>query len=186
MRLLNLLPLLLLPPPCLPLAPYPALLSAVPSPSGSKLPADIQAALAAKVDALVSTASAPPSTADELTGTHRLVYSTAPGPSSGSLGPFVGSVTQTFVDEVRFVNRVELGPLKLELSARRTAIDGKRYRVSFDDLSVSCFSLPLLAKTVGGEGVWELRFVEACEGSGGRKVRVMSTPSIFVLEEVES
>ena len=40
------------------------------------------------------------------------------GGSSGKIGPFVGAVTQTFIDDVKFVNSVELGPLRLALQAK--------------------------------------------------------------------
>lgn len=36
-----------------------------------------------------------------LRGRHDLIYSASPGPSSGALGPLVGTVSQSFVDEVR-------------------------------------------------------------------------------------
>jgi hypothetical protein len=35
-------------------------------------------------------------------------YCTAPGGSNGKVGPFVGQVTQEFLNEVDFINAVEL------------------------------------------------------------------------------
>jgi hypothetical protein len=40
-----------------------------------------------------------------LRGRHELIYSASPGVSSGALGPLVGAVSQSFVDEVRLFFR---------------------------------------------------------------------------------
>ena len=40
-----------------------------------------------------------------LRGRHTLIYSASPGASSGALGPLVGAVSQSFVDEVRLFLR---------------------------------------------------------------------------------
>ena len=59
-----------------------------------------------------------------LEGIHDLVYSAAPGGSSGKLfGPIYGKVTQEFPDEIRFINSVQLGPVKLGLRAERQVKD---------------------------------------------------------------
>jgi hypothetical protein len=55
-----------------------------------------------------------------LRGRHELIYSASQGASSGAIGPLVGTVSQSFIDEVRYINRVELfgGLIKIELNAQ--------------------------------------------------------------------
>jgi len=110
-----------------------------------------------------------------LKGVWELLYSTAPGGSNGKVGPFIGSVTQTFVDDLRFVNAVELfGALKVSLEAEREVLDDSRIRVVFKDMAFSLFGLELFRKAAGGSGVWQQRYVD-------QELRVMDTPSLFVL-----
>jgi len=110
-----------------------------------------------------------------LEGEHSLVFTTVQGGSSGKLGPFVGDVTQTFLDDVKFVNSVELGPLRLALQAKRTPKDGQTYRVDFESLGVELFGFKLFEKAMGGGGAWKLRYVDD-------DLRIMDTPSLFVLK----
>lgn len=58
-----------------------------------------------------------------LTGTWDLLFCTAPGGSSGKLGPLVGAVQQIFVDETRFVNAVTLGGEVFEFRATASRDD---------------------------------------------------------------
>ncbi|CAE8621413.1 unnamed protein product [Polarella glacialis] len=70
-----------------------------------------------------------------LKGVWELLYSTAPGGSNGKVGPFIGSVTQTFVDDLRFVNAVELfGALKVSLEAEREVLDDSRIQAAKNTL----------------------------------------------------
>ena len=110
-----------------------------------------------------------------LEGEHSLVFTTVAGGSSGKIGPFVGDVTQTFIDDVRFENAVALGPLRLALQARRTPKDGQTYRVDFESLGVELFGFKLFEKAMGGGGAWKLRYVDD-------DLRIMDTPSLFVLK----
>ena len=116
----------------------------------------------------------PAPTEMKLEGTYALAFSTSSGGSSGKLGPFVGSVTQTFVDEKRFVNAVELGPLRIALNAEREVLDERRIRVSFVSTAVSLWGRMLLERETNGKGVWTQRYVD-------NELRVMDTPSLFVL-----
>eukprot|EP00617_Octactis_speculum_P002185 CAMPEP_0185773716 /NCGR_PEP_ID=MMETSP1174-20130828/74745_1 /TAXON_ID=35687 /ORGANISM="Dictyocha speculum, Strain CCMP1381" /LENGTH=179 /DNA_ID=CAMNT_0028460511 /DNA_START=173 /DNA_END=712 /DNA_ORIENTATION=- len=114
----------------------------------------------------------------ELTGVYDLLYCTAPGGSNGKVGPFVGAVTQTFVDETRFINGVGfLGDVvKICLHADRKVLDDVRIKVTFREMSLSILGLELLRKEISGSGVWVQRYVD--EG-----LRVMNTPSVFVLKK---
>eukprot|EP00929_Paragymnodinium_shiwhaense_P084391 TRINITY_DN45115_c0_g1_i1.p1 TRINITY_DN45115_c0_g1~~TRINITY_DN45115_c0_g1_i1.p1 ORF type:complete len:477 (+),score=101.64 TRINITY_DN45115_c0_g1_i1:67-1497(+) len=115
-------------------------------------------------------------TQKRLTGSvWNLVYCTAPGGSSGRVGAFVGDVTQTFVDDTKFVNAVELfGALRVALEAEREVIDDRSIKVSFREMTVSLFGNEVLRKPAKGSGVWKQRFVDD-------DLRVMNTPSLFVL-----
>lgn len=110
-----------------------------------------------------------------LEGEHSLLFTTVAGGSSGKLGPFVGAVTQNFIDAVAFENVVELGPLRLVLRAKRTPTDGQTYRVDFEALGVEVFGVKLFERAMGGGGAWKLRYVDD-------DVRIMDTPSLYVLK----
>jgi len=112
-----------------------------------------------------------------LEGVYDLLYCTAPGGSSGKVGPFVGKVTQTFMNGVEFINAVELfGAAKLSLYAERKVLDDKRIRVTFKQTAVSIFGTEVFRKDIEGSGVWQQRYVDDT-------LRVMNTPSIFVLQK---
>eukprot|EP00904_Undaria_pinnatifida_P001355 jgi/Undpi1/1121/HiC_scaffold_10.g04583.m1 len=70
------------------------------------------------------------------TGKWQMLYSTVPGPSSGRLGPFVGSVFQDIRPaEGRIVNILELGPswgVKGALEADVEVLDGNNWAIVFD------------------------------------------------------
>lgn len=119
----------------------------------------------------------PPSpTSLKLTGVWDLLYSTAPGGSNGKVGPFIGKVTQEFVDEINFINAVELfGAFKLSLYAKRKVIDGRRIQVTFEQTGVQLFGVEVFRKDINGSGVWSQRYVDD-------SLRVMNTPSLFVLQ----
>ncbi len=73
-----------------------------------------------------------------LVGIYDLLYCTAPGGSNGKVGPFVGKVTQEFLNEADFINAVELfdGKVKISLYAQREVISDKRIRVTFRQTAV--------------------------------------------------
>ena len=75
---------------------------------GSKLTEEHQTIIDELASALIPYSDTAPAQVD-LQGRHDLIYSASPGASSGALGPFVGSVSQSFLDEERFINRVEIG-----------------------------------------------------------------------------
>ena len=109
-----------------------------------------------------------------LDGSHELVFTTTTGASSGKLGPFVGDVTQTFIDERRFENAVAIGPLRVALTARREPLDQRTYRVTFEEMGFSLFGVDLMKRPISGGGTWKLRYVD-------EDIRIMDTPSLFVL-----
>ena len=125
----------------------------------------------------------------ELQGDHDLIYSASPGGSSGAIGPFVGKVTQTFLDEEKFINRVELlnGAFKVELNAERKVLDDTRIRVMFKQTAVSLLGKEVVRKDVKGQGVWKCDFagivnLEKPDGEVERVfLRVLKTPSTFVI-----
>lgn len=115
-----------------------------------------------------------------LSGIHDLVYSAAPGGSSGKVGPFVGKVTQEFVDESTFINAVELGPVKIALRAQREVKSNDKIKVTFTQTTISLFGQTVKQIDASGGGVWKVLF---CGEVDGKLVRVMETPSLFVIEK---
>ena len=121
----------------------------------------------------------------ELRGTYQLLYSAAKGGSNGKVGPFVGKVTQLIQDDEIFFNQVALfaGLLTVKLKARREILDDQRIRVSFIETTFSILGREVNRQPTKGEGVWEQLYVE--QGSDGTAaLRVMKTPSLFVLRQV--
>ena len=119
-------------------------------------------------------------------GEHTLVYSAAPGASSGRVfGNVVGKVSQLFENDEIFYNRVTFGPLMVALKARREIKNGSTIKVSFLENTISLFGKTLTQKEIGGGGVWKVRFVGKVKDNDGKEklVRVMETPSLFVLEQ---
>ena len=135
------------------------------------------AAVEAAIQALEPFCAEQPAQAP-LTGAYDLLFSTAKGGSNGKVGPFVGKVTQTFVDELNFINAVELfgGAVKISLFAEREVLDDTRIRVTFRETAAQAFGKELFRKSITGSGVWKQRFVDD-------DLRVMMTPSIFILRK---
>mmetsp|Transcript_37688 Transcript_37688/g.69686 ORF Transcript_37688/g.69686 Transcript_37688/m.69686 type:complete len:245 (+) Transcript_37688:96-830(+) len=114
----------------------------------------------------------------ELSGIYDLLFCTAKGGSNGKVGPFVGEVTQTFVDDTKFINAVELfgGAVRIALYAEREVIADDRIKVTFKETGGSLFGKELFRKEINGSGVWKQRYNDG-------DLRVMNTPSIFVLRK---
>ncbi|KAL3922383.1 MAG: hypothetical protein SGILL_002236 [Bacillariaceae sp.] len=120
-----------------------------------------------------------------LTGIHNLVYSAAPGASSGKIGPLVGKVSQFFEDEGDiFYNRVAFGPLQIALRAKREIKNASIIKVSFLETSFNLFGKTVKKGQAGGGGVWKVKFVGTYQDENGNEklLRIMETPSLFVLE----
>ena len=83
-------------------------------------------------------------------------------------------MSQEFLDSKDIINRVDLGPLTIRLNAERTVMDARRIKVVFKSTAVSVFGNELFRKDISGSGVWKQRYVDD-------ELRVMNTPSIFVL-----
>lgn len=120
-----------------------------------------------------------------LSGVHSLVYSASSGGSSGMLGPFTGRVTQSFIDEKQFINAVTLGPLCIKIYADREVLsDGQRIRLKFRKTTVEIGGFQIIRKELKSSGIWKCKFVEVVgEGQNKRLLRIMETPSLFVIEQ---
>lgn len=158
---------------------------------GSKLSEEDRSSID-NIAEMLSAFSDPSPARFDLQGDHDLVYSASPGGSSGAIGPFVGEVTQSFLDEAKFINRVELlnGAFKVELNAERKVLDDTRIRVMFKQTAVSLFGNEVVRKDVKGQGVWVCAFAGVVNlpkenGLDGETekvfLRVLKTPSTFVI-----
>lgn len=152
-------------------------------PVGVRQPEESQQRILDAALALKSVGSAPARV--ELNGIHNLVYSSAPGGSSGKLGFIDGQVTQTFLDEKTFINAVQVGPIRIALTAEREVKNDTTIKVTFHKTTVSVFGKQLVEKETGGGGVWKYIYAGVVTDKKGAKklVRVMETPSLFVLEQ---
>jgi hypothetical protein len=121
-----------------------------------------------------------------LTGqTYDLLYSAATGASSGKIGIFIGKVTQEFVNDEIFINAVEFGPIQIALRASRQIRNDSTIEVRFLQTSVYLFGNQILERSVQGGGTWNIVFVGELimEDGSKRRVRILQTPSLFVLLE---
>jgi hypothetical protein len=116
-----------------------------------------------------------------------LVYSAAPGASSGRIfGNVIGRVSQLFEDDEIFYNRVDFGPFQIALRAKRQVINDRTIKVTFLETSINLFGQTLSKKDAGGGGgVWKVKYVGTVKDDDGNEklVRIMETPSLFVLEQ---
>ena len=133
-------------------------------------------------------ASDPKPARRKLAGVHALVYSASPGGSSGRLvGSIYGKVQQTFLDndDGTFINSVELGPLKIALRATCSVKNDTTNIVKFQETTVSLFGQTVIQKEVRGGGTWNYIFMGQVEDTDGTQklIRVMETPSLFILEQ---
>lgn len=122
-----------------------------------------------------------------LRGTHDLVYSAAPGGSSGRLvGPISGKVTQEFLDDdITFINSVKLGPLEICLQAEKEVKNNKQNTVFFRKSIVKLLGNTIVEKDIKGNGIWNYLYMGKIRDSNGnlKLLRVMETPSLFVIEQ---
>lgn len=123
-----------------------------------------------------------------LNGTHKLVYSAAPGGSSGKIGPFVGKVSQEFIDDQCFINSVEFGPLRIALTAERKVRNENIIDVFFKCTTVYLFGQKVAEQEIKGGGSWNFIFCGKIQDKNGRNtvIRIMETPSLFILEQIIS
>ncbi|KAL7538336.1 hypothetical protein ACHAXR_008487 [Thalassiosira sp. AJA248-18] len=154
---------------------------------GCKLTEDQRATIDNLASALTGYSDSAPAQID-LDGTHELIYSASPGGSSGAIGPLVGKVTQSFLDEVKFINRVELlgGIVKVELHAERQVLDESRIRVKFKETAFSIFGNEVKRGEVKGAGVWDYTFSRKVNIDGENMLlRILKTPSTFIIVQKE-
>lgn len=122
---------------------------------------------------------------NNLRGRHELIYSASQGASSGAIGPLVGTVSQSFLDGVRYINRVELfgGLITIELNAERELLSDNKVRVKFVETTFYLFGIEVKRGEAKGAGVWDYIFSGHVTIGGGQKMllRVMKTPSTFVI-----
>ena len=154
---------------------------------GSKLTEDQRSTIDSICSSLSAYSDSGPAQID-LQGKHELVYSASPGGSSGAVGPFVGKVTQSFLNEDQFINRVELlgGIVKVELNADRKVLDGKRIRVKFRETVISLFGKEVKRGEAKGAGIWDHVFSKSVNVNGEKMLlRILKTPSTFIIVQKE-
>jgi len=97
-------------------------------------------------------------------GEWMLVYTTNKGDSAGKVGPFVGKVTQVIMlEDERYFNIVEVGPLRAELEATWIVRGAKNWTVIFKTLAVKLFGMQLLQSEFDVEnarGDWIISYVD--------------------------
>ena len=155
---------------------------------GSKL-SDEQRSIIDDIAASLGQYSSPSPAKIDLKGKHELVYSASPSASSGALGPLTGKVSQSFLDETMFINRVEFfgGIAKIELYAERKVLDDNKIRVKFKETVMSVFGKEVKRFEAKGSGIWDYVFAGSITQPSGEKLflRVMNTPSTFVIVQRE-
>ena len=155
---------------------------------GSKL-AEEDRSIIDGIAASLGPLSSPSPAKIKLSGKHELIYSASPSASSGALGPFTGTVSQSFLDETMFINRVEFfaGAIKIELYAERKVLDDTRIRVKFKETVISLLGKEIKRFEAKGSGIWDYVFAGSVTTPSGEKMllRVMKTPSTFVIVQRE-
>jgi len=152
---------------------------------GSKASKEDQQKMLDLADALAKFQTGENLTGIELNGVHNLVYSASKGGSSGAIGPFVGDVTQFFIDDAQFINGVKLGPfLNVQLYAERKIMDKNRIKVKFNETIISVFGQEVKRVQAKGQGVWNNLYVGEVQREQEKLLlRVILTPSLFVITQ---
>lgn len=129
------------------------------------VPADVAAAVDAKCLELEQSTTKPP--LEALEGAWRVVYSNAPSPSNGALGPLKGDGLQIVdVEKRRYINELRLfgGNARVALEATFTG-DAEELRVSFERIRLVLFGKQIFEKQFppGVERTWCLSYTdESC------------------------
>lgn len=157
--------------------------------NGTTASTELRAAVAAAVDALPDQPTAARDL--DLASTRwELLYTESQGGSAGVLGPFVGRVTQCFEaggagdGGLQFVNAVELGPLRLALTAKCSEASPTRLAVEFVDVAASVLGFEVSRKPLGPPGNlgwWEMKLA-----SPDMRVLVANSGKIFILTRESS
>jgi hypothetical protein len=90
------------------------------------------------------------------------------------------------LDDTFFINAVTVGPVKIALRASREIKNDTTIAVKFHTTTVSVFGVKVVEKEVGGGGAWKIIFADIVKDprDGTQSfVRVMQTPSLFVIEQ---
>lgn len=157
-------------------------------PVGSLASEESRAELNAIAQKLTKVRGDPNPAKASLRGIHDLVYSAAPGGSSGRLfGPVYGKVTQEFLDDDKtFLNSVKIGPVEISLQAEKITKDKKTNVVKFLTSQVKIFGKTVVEKDIsGGGGAWKYLYMGNYRDASGKLklLRVMETPSLFIIEQ---
>lgn len=156
-------------------------------PVGSLATEEEQAKVVELAKQLAKVKGKPSPSKEPLRGVHNLVYSAAPGGSSGRLfGPVYGKVTQEFLDDnVTFINSVKIGPIEIALQAERFVKNDNTNMVKFRKSIIKVFGNTVVDKDIKGGGDWKYLFMGEVKDKNGnpRLLRVMETPSLFVIEQ---
>jgi len=112
-----------------------------------------------------------PSQSDLVEGTWRVIFSTAPSPSNGKLGPFLGSALQSVnLDSGIYANELLVGPnestpwINACLLADWDDIgDGSNWKVNFRTITLSLFGFDLFTKDFdeGTSRIWTTTFLDS-------------------------
>lgn len=159
-------------------------------PIGTLAPKEDQAKLLELARELAEYSDLEPAHA-QLSGVFHLVYSAHSGPPSGHLiGPIYGEVTQEFLeDNETYINTVHAGPLEISLRAEKKFKDDWSNLVNFRHSTVKIWGRIIVDRDIKLDGgVWKYLFIGKVHDSDGQRklVRIMETPSLFILEQVVS
>jgi len=112
-----------------------------------------------------------PAQSDSVDGTWRVIFSTAPSPSNGKLGPLLGSALQSVnLDTGIYANELLIGPNESApwISACLLADwddmgDGNNWKVNFRSITLSLFGFDLFTKAFdeGTSRIWTTTFLDS-------------------------
>lgn len=112
----------------------------------------------------------------------KLLYTESTGSSGGKVGPLVGQVDQVFPEDQPgiYINKLQLGPIRADLSANYDYSGANKIDVSFIDIAAFLGPLQLIRKDFGGRsGFWKLTYHD-------ENLRILYTNqgNVFVLQRV--
>ncbi|DBA85380.1 TPA: hypothetical protein ACH3X2_006059 [Trebouxia sp. C0005] len=110
----------------------------------------------------------------------KLLYTESTGSSGGKIGPLVGQVFPEDQPGI-YINKLQLGPIRADLSANYDYSGANKINVSFIDIAAFLGPLQLIRKDFGGRsGFWKLTYHD-------EDLRILYTNqnNVFVLQRAE-
>ena len=127
------------------------------------------------------------SSAKQIDGSWKLLFTTNEGSSAGKLGPFVGDVVQAIdLSRGSYINYVKLPLVEGALRATWDNVSPSIWKVKFQSINFKIGPINLINKPLTAEGIWKLTYIDDdfrilyAKGGGDQKEK---KENLYILEK---